>query len=85
MILKGRGDLTILSEKVYQKYLDELSEEQRALLFIDTKPAVANQGYLVFSREHAEQSEKLAQVFDDGYEKIVGRTDLQQYFDTCCL
>ena len=54
-------------------------------MYIDPKPALANQGYLVFSRKDAEQSEKLAQVFDGGYEKIKGRADLKDHFETCGL
>lgn len=85
MILKGRGHLTILNENVYEQYFNELSEDQQAMLFIDTKPALVNQGYLVFSRNNAEQSENFAQVFDDGYEKIRGRADLKEHFETCGL
>jgi polar amino acid transport system substrate-binding protein len=85
MILKGRGDLTIMSEGVFQQYFDELSDDQQALLTIDTKPALTNQGYLVFSRENAEKSEHLAKVFDDGYEKIKERADLRKQFEICGL
>lgn len=85
MILKGRGDLTIISEGVFQQYFDELSEDQQALLSIDTKPALTNQGYLVFSREEAEKSGQLARIFDDGYEKIKDRADLREQFKICGL
>ena len=85
MILKGRGDLTIMSEGVYQQYFDELSDEQQTLLSIDTKPALTNQGYLVFSRKDTEKSEHLAKVFDDGYEKIKDRAGLREQFEICGL
>jgi len=83
MILKGRADLTIMNESVYEQYFKELSEKQKSMLILDFKPAVINQGFLVFSRADPERSQKLARVFDEGYEKIRERDDLKKFFETC--
>ncbi len=83
MILKERADLTIMNESVYEQYFKELSEKQKSMLILDFKPAVINQGFLVFSRGDPERSQKLARVFDEGYEKIRERDDLKKFFETC--
>ena len=85
MILKGRGDLTIVSENVYEQYFKELSETEQSMLFVDTKPACTSQGFLVFSRNDPERSHQLVQVFDKGYEKIREQHELKKFFELCGL
>jgi polar amino acid transport system substrate-binding protein len=85
MILRGRGDFTIVNEKVFEKYIIKLSDAERSRLYLDPKPAFAVNSFLVFTRSDSEKSLKLAEVFDRGYEKIQQRQDLQEPFKTCGL
>ena len=83
MLTKHRADLTIVNQKVFDKYMSELSAEERSELYIDPKPALTVLGYLIFSRSDSEKSLKLAEIFDNGYRKIRDREDLREFFETC--
>jgi polar amino acid transport system substrate-binding protein len=85
MLLKGRADLTIMETKVFEKYVEELSEEERSGLYINPKPVFTIDGFLIFSRVDSGRSRNLAETFDQGYEKIRQKEDLQDAFRTCGL
>jgi len=83
MLLKGRADLTIMNEKVFRKYVSELSADEQLRLHIGSKPALTVHGFLVFSKADSETSRRLADVFDSGYAKIRRDEELREAFKTC--
>lgn len=83
MILRGRADLTIMNAKVLEKYMAELSDEQRSMLRVDPKPALKIDGFPMFSKSDSDKAQALVEVFDRGYEKIRFRQDLEETFKTC--
>jgi polar amino acid transport system substrate-binding protein len=83
LLLRGRGDLTVMDEKVMDIFLNQLSPEDRSRLVIDNNKNLVNSGYLIFSKNNLERSRKLAEIFDRGFEKIEADRDMEAYFRTC--
>jgi polar amino acid transport system substrate-binding protein len=84
-LLQDKVDLTIMSERVYPKFQQRLSAQDRNRLVVDTKVALINQGYLIFSRIDLLKSVQLADEFDAGYRKIRHMKALAPAFRTCGL
>jgi len=83
MILRGRADLTIMNAKVLDKYMADLSDEQRSMLRVDPKPALQIDGFPMFSKSDGDKARLMAEVFDRGYEKIRFQQELEETFKTC--
>ncbi|OUR95639.1 hypothetical protein A9Q84_14135 [Halobacteriovorax marinus] len=83
MLTLDRGDFTIISEKTADVYLKKLDQNMRRNIVKDHKPAITSLGYLLISKLSG-RGEKLAEVFNKGYEQVLSNNQYKDNYIKNC-
>ncbi len=83
LLLKERGDTTLMNEASAKVYIEQVPFYQKRWIVKHRKPAIISKGYLLFSKMN-KGSQKLIKDFDQGFNDVMSDLEFYKlYLENC--